>query len=812
MPIVGKRPSENKKASGSRRLAARVKACLSGLVAAALVSQVTLALAQASAAQGGAAQAAPQISTEAAPGGPARPANLNSTSVPGAVTRTPTTADAGTVLPNGQRRYSTSFKQLGVLYPPQLQGVNGTVGVPFSVRSDEVVTAARLHLNYSYSPALITNLSHLKVMVNGQVAATVPLPKEQAGMPVSRDIDLEPRLITDFNQLGIQFVGHYTMQCEDPMNTSLWANLGIDSSLDLTVSTLPISTDLSSLPLPFFDRRDVRRLELPFVFGAAPANGTLEAAGIVSSYFGNLAGYRGALFPAQLGQLPASGNAVVFATNDERPAGVTLPAISGPTIAIAAQPNDARSKLLLVMGRDANELKTAAKALALGQMSLSGMSAVITSLKDIEPRKPYDAPNWLPTDRAVRFGELNAQNTLNVSGYNPDVIRINLRVPPDLFTWRSGGVPVDLRYRYTPRPLADKSTLNVSINENFVTSLRIPTYSAGTLNLGALSSSALGSDGTALKTTRLDLPVSMLGANSQLQFHYYYDYVKNGACRDVLLDNVRGAIDPNSTIDLSDLPHYHAMPDLAAFVNSGFPFTRMADLSQTAAILPDTPGASDLSGYLALMGRMGESTGYPVLGVTVGRAGDAKSFSDKDLLVIGTPSNQSLFQSWANAMPFSASGEARSFNLSDFTFGLLDWWHGADDRVQLPKAAQMTLSSGGSDSVLTGFESPLNGGRSVVAMVASNGDTMGDMLTALQDADLVKQFQGALAVVHARNVSSIASGKAYYVGSLPIYAHVRWALSAHPALLAIAALLVALILAAVIYRTLRSIAARRLKK
>ncbi|SDV47841.1 cellulose biosynthesis cyclic di-GMP-binding regulatory protein BcsB [Chitinasiproducens palmae] len=817
--VVNKAPARGQAHASSNTRARRWRAGLLGgfyaCLAAALVGQAQIALAQ-PAGVTSTTQPVGASGNDIGGGGPAAAGQL-ATPVPAVggsrtgIERTPTTADPGTVLSDGQRRYALSFRQLGLLYPPQLRGVQGTVGVPFSVRADEVVTAARLHLVYSYSPALITNLSHLKVTVNGQVAATVPLPKEQAGMLLTRDIPLEPRLITDFNQLGVEFVGHYTMQCEDPMHSSLWANLGTDSSLELTVSSLPVANDLSTLPQPFFDRRDVRRLELPFVFGATPGNATLEAAGIVASYFGRLAGYRGALFPAASNQAPATGNAIVFATNDDRPAGLTLPAIAGPTLAVVPQPNDPRAKLLLVLGRDAAELKTAAKALALGQISLTGTSTVITGLKEVPERKPYDAPNWLPTDRPVRFGEINNEAALNVTGYNPDLIRLNLRVPPDLFSWRSGGVPVTLLYRYTPRPTADKSTLNVSINENFVTSLRIPTYAAGGINLAALTNT-LSSDGTALRRVGLELPPYLLGANSQLQFHYYYDYVKNGACRDVLLDNVRGAIDPASTIDLSGLPHYAALPDLAGFSNSGFPFTRLADLSESAVLLPDTPTANDIAMYLALMGRMGESTGYPATNVSVGRAADAKNFADKDLLVLGSPNNQALFQTWANAMPFSANGDSRTFDVSQFAFGLLDWWHGENRNSNLPRNARLSLTGGGGDAVLMGFESPLKSGRSVVAIASSTADTQASMLNALLDADLVKQIQGALAVVRDRNVSSIASGETYYVGSLPIYAHLRWALSAHPTLLAIAALIVALLLAALLYRALRAVAARRLKK
>ncbi|MGI4813204.1 MAG: cellulose biosynthesis cyclic di-GMP-binding regulatory protein BcsB [Janthinobacterium lividum] len=726
-------------------------------------------------------------------------------------TRVPTTSDQGEPLPNGGRRYTLNFRQLGSLYPLELRGVDGTIGVPFSVRSDEVVTGARLHLNYSYSPALITNMSHLKISVNGEVAATVPLAKEQAGILLSRDIPIEPRLITDFNQLNVQLIGHYTMECEDPLNSTLWANVGNDSSLELTVAPLPTGNDLASLPLPFFDRRDVRRLELPFVFGAAPSQQTLEAAGIVSSWLGSLAGYRGALFPALLSQAPQTGNAVVFATSDERPAGLTLPPIQGPSLSVVNNPADPRGKLLLVMGRDTHELKTAAMALGIGQSALSGQSAVIGSLTDVKAREPYDAPAWVRSDRPVRFGELADQKDLNVSGYNPDLVRVNLRMPPDLFAWRSNGIPIDLLYRYTPRPSADKSTLNISVNNNFVTSLRIPTYAAGSLMPSALSNT-LAADGSAAREAKIRIQPFLLPSTSQLQFHYYYDYVKNGACKDVLLDNVRGAIDPDSTIDLSSFAHYMALPDLAAFSNSGFPFTRMADLSQSAVILPDAPRAADISLYLALMGRMGGSTGYPVTGVSVGRATDAHNFADKDLLVIGAPENQALFHDWAKSMPFSSNAGGSSIDLSDLAFRVYDWWHGDRGMERAPRSATLSLTSQMSDAVIMGFQSPLNSSRSVVALAGSGPQNMSDLLSALMDAELVGQIQGGLTVVHGRSVSSIASGNAYYVGSLPPLTYLRWMMSVHPLLLVLCALVVALIIAMVLFRLLRGIAAKRLQK
>jgi hypothetical protein len=721
----------------------------------------------------------------------------------------PTTADSGTLV-SGGRRQTLTFEQLGALDPLQLRGVDSLNGVPFSVRADEVVTGATLHLIYSYSPSLLSNLSHLKVLVNGEVAATLPLPREQAGMLVARDVPLEPRLITEFNNLNVQLIGHYTQGCEDPANTALWATVSNASTLDLTFGSLATKPDLGALPLPFFDRRDIRRLELPFVFAAKPGVQTAEAAGIVASWFGAAARYRGALFPAQFDNAPLSGNAVVFATNDERPAGVTLPTIVGPMLAIVERDAPARGKLLLVLGRDGNELKIAATALTLGETALSGSTQTITHVDTPRPRVPYDAPRWLPTDRPVRFGELTPARDLSVSGYNSDVVRVNLRVAPDLFTWRTKGVPVDLHYRYTVRPAPDRSTLNVSVDNTFVQALRIPAQSSSMLDLGRYLNRMLP-DRTAPASREIYIPPHLLASQAQLRFHFYYDMPKTGECQGQVLDNVRGEIDPDSTIDLSSFPHYMALPDLAAFANSGFPFTRMADLSQTAVILPAQPNPSDYSLFLMVMGRMGASTGYPVTGVTVATANDIARQEDKDLLVLGGPGQQPLLTTWENSMPFSSSDDARRWPLSNASFRISNWWHSDRGGVRTAGRADLSLVSASGDAILTGFESPLRAGRSVVALIGAAGQSDTDLANALLEPGLVREIQGGLTVVRGRTLEVVSNGEVYYVGRLSPIEYMRWALSVHPLLLMFGGLIAALIIAAFFYRLLRAVAARRLQ-
>ncbi|CAN7656622.1 cellulose biosynthesis cyclic di-GMP-binding regulatory protein BcsB [Acidovorax sp. Leaf78] len=715
----------------------------------------------------------------------------------------------------GVRVQRNSFKDLGALFPLQLRGVDGTSGVAFSVRNDEVVTGAKLKLNYSYSPALLTNLSHIKVMVNEQVAATIPVTTQQAGENLQREITIPPRLITEFNRLNLQLIGHYTMECEDPLHSSLWANIGNDSVLELTVAPVAQTNDLALLPQPFFDRRDVRPLELPIVFNAAPNTAALQAAGTMSSWFGALAGFRGAKFPSLVGELPARGNAVVMvAGRAQVPAGLSLPDIQGPTVAVVSHPADRNGKLLLVMGRDDAELATAAKALAVGSSALSGSVARITDVTELKPRKPYDAPHWLANDRPVKFGELVEAPTLNVTGYSPDLIRVNFFLPPDLFAWRQKGIPVDLRYRYTPRPNADKSTLNINVNQQFLRSL--PLRSATHEEPGALDrllTKVMPLSETGPEREKFHIPLFKLPSQSQLQLHYYYDVVKQGACKDVPLDNVRGSVEADSTIDISGFKHFIAMPDLAAFGNAGFPFTRMADLSDTAVVMPDKPGLAEYGTYLGLMGIMGRVTGHPAMGVTVAQAQQVDKLSDKDLLVISSGGgNQPLLKQWASSIPAALQGETKSFQLADVAHRLMRWWGFEDEAGVQTRRNQVAFSSSSTDAFIAGFESPLKSGRSVVLVASNQPAGLSQVVDALLDADALTQVQGSTTVIRGKQVDSLLAEKNYYVGQLGPVLYAQWFLSRNPLLLILLGVSAAVLVAIVMYLSLRARARARLKQ
>ncbi|MFZ6678244.1 UDP-forming cellulose synthase catalytic subunit [Undibacterium sp. Tian12W] len=708
----------------------------------------------------------------------------------------------------GQKTYNISLKDMiGVSSSVELRGTEGERSFPFTVRSDEVITAAKVKYGIAYSPALLPDLSHIQVLVNNELVSVVPLPRETSKGIVREDV-IDPRFFADFNQLSFKLIGHYTRDCEDPYHSSLWAKLSHTTNLELTVSPLTLANDLGMLPAPFFDRRDNKLLELPFILPATPSLEVLRNAGVVASWFGHLSSYRGARFPIEANTLPR-GNAVLFATANEAPAGITLPAISGPTLAIMANPSNPKAKLLLVLGRDVNELKIAVQALTMGQMAMSGESAVIKNLKEIDPRKAYDAPKWLPTDRPVKFGELAAPPALKVNGLTPDLIRVNLRVAPDLFTWQKEGVPIDLRYRFTPRPTVDKSTLNIGINDEFVRSLPL---SGGQVDKGKIKESVMlfFKDGQRYAQDEIQVPTFRIGAENQLQFHFFYDYPKQGACKDVYLDNVRSAIDPDSTIDFSNMPHYAAMPNLAYMANAGFPFTRMADLAQTAIVMPDRPNAQEMELFLNVMGRMGESTGYPVLNSTLIRSADVEKHSDKDFLLLGASGNLPLLKQWSKYMPMSMDENGNRLQLPTGFLRLVTRWAGRDLDTMERHAGEMLAKTGNAFGAMMQFESPLSSGHSVIVMTSGDSASLADLTAGLNKADLRSKFQGDLVLIKGDRIANAQIGETYYAGSLPWWTWLKWHLSTQPFIMIIFLMLASLIAATMLFRFLRKKAASRL--
>ncbi|CAM2167017.1 Cyclic di-GMP-binding protein [Burkholderia latens] len=696
------------------------------------------------------------------------------------------------------------FASLGAFDPVHLRGADDARTINAGVRLDRVVTGARLRLTYAYSPSLVFPMSHLKVSVNGEVVATVPFDAPRAGRMVTQDIPIDPRYFSDYNQIGLRLIAHYTLDhCEDPSNSALWADVSPTSELILDEAPVRLPNDLALLPAPFFDRRDNGLLRLPFVLPASPDSATLRSAGVLASWFGAQADYRQARFPVAA-TFPADDQAVVVGTAATLPAGLALPSINGPLLAVTDNPAAPGRKLLIVTGRTAAEVDDAVATLVLGRAALSGPAATVAHVDLGAPRKPYDAPRWLPVNRPIAFRELVADpRELEVRGTSPDAIRLNLRVPADLHSWNGSGVPITLRYRYTAPTVQDNSTLAVEINDQLVKSYRLgPAHAEDARGRMQLPLLAVPEGRV---TSDVDIPAFRVGSGNQLQFRFTLDSQKTGLCSSTATEPQRAAIDPDSTIDFSHFVHYAQLPNLAFFANSGFPFTRFADLSQTAVVVPDRPSPQELEAYLTMLGHMGQWTGFPALRVQVARPGDVAALEGrKDLLVIdGSPASP-LLSRWRTALPLSIDQQGGA-GATRVAFSVKERWRNgvgmADGGAHIEQTGQL--------AALAGFELPGSHGRSVVALTATDQARLADLLDVFEKPGLVSQLQGDLALVRPGQVDSLRVGEPYVVGFVPWYARVWTHAARHPVVLGVVGVVAGLLLALGVFSVLQRIAARR---
>jgi len=639
-----------------------------------------------------------------------------------------------------------------------LRGVDATHTVYFSVPRNQMVKSATMKLRYQFSPGLLQGLSHLNVSLNGTLVATLAVPPASnagdQGGALTSTVSLPPELLVHDNRLSFEFIGHYAASCEDPSNSTLWSHIDSASTIELAGSQLPLANDLSVLPLPFYDTGVNPHPTVPIVFLSQPSPKAMQAAGVIASWFGILNGVRPVRFPVSVGTIPA-GNAIVVAENAALiPASLGVTGLSGPTVALRANPSDPTSSVLLVTGTVPDDVLTAAIGLVQHGDTWQGPQASVLSLVLPAARSPDDAPRWLSTDkdRTLNIGQMtssgNPPGDLQGDGSVP--LSLTFRLPPDLDFGDQRNLPFHLSYRYNGVPLAAGSTLQVYVNGAFVSSTPMPH----------------SDNASAVLETAIPIPVVDLRPFSNtIVLKFMFRIASGGHCAAAPALNLQGAILKDSYLDISGIRHSAVLPNLALFANAGFPFTRKADLADTVAVLPDQPSPAELEMFLTLMGHFGAQTGYPALNVTVTNAAGMVADGSKDYLAMGTANDQPTLRLLDASLPVGV--EASGLHIRD-TRGFFDraaWWRSG--RAAGKQTGQLATGGGLPDALMEGIEWPAGSNRSVVVLVARDAAAIPDLLSAFLDKSQSPEIAQSVSVLHDAQFTSYRMGKdAYEVGEI----------------------------------------------
>ncbi|RUO35775.1 cellulose biosynthesis cyclic di-GMP-binding regulatory protein BcsB [Aliidiomarina sanyensis] len=700
-------------------------------------------------------------------------------------------------LPQSTHRYT--FRELGGDQPLLIDGMSNRLTLGFGSRMDQLVQGGTLYLNYTYSPTLLEDISQFRVRLNGELIRAVQLTSDGASERQQIRMELPAEYFDLYNELEFELLAEARgMQCS-VVAPQAWLEFLGDSRLELTRQHLVVANDLSWFPEPFVDQRDFSRVNLHYLVPDQLSTHHVAAAGILSSYFGNIANWRGLQthvyrYPEHQEDIHEvrawpEHHAIVLMTNEQRPwLFRDLPAITTPTIRMVTNPVNQAYKMLLVQAPDAAGLIKAVQGLVENPVGMSGPELRVNQVR-VERRAPYSAPRWISTQRPVRLAELvEFQSELQRSGYAGEPIGMNLRLPPDLFTWQRQGIPMDLRFRYTPPVAADESRMSVFVNDEFIKGYTLTERGFGgdhqRLRVPLLASNPF------VEST-IQIPAFKLGAVNRLDFRFSFSAVSE-ECRTRPLGNTVAAIDGDSQIDLRGYQHYTEMPNLHLFVKTGYPFSRQDDLANTILVIESSPSDTEFNATMTALGLIGASTGHHGSLLSVSTVAELPQRTEKDLLIVG-------------------GGALREF-LERFGRDSLDRQlrhHGLAGSQSLLFSPQEDIQISGPSAALVSFESPLARQATVVALTANQDEFLSQVDALLRSPERNTAVRGFMSVLTPGSERHLRTYETYYVGELRLWTRLHFHLARYPVVVSVITLLALITLVLVLYWFLAGIARRR---
>jgi cellulose synthase (UDP-forming) len=382
-------------------------------------------------------------------------------------------------------------------------------------------------------------------------------------------------------------------------------------------------------------------------------------------------------------------------------------------------------------------------------------------------------------------------------------LNVYFRIPPDIYYGATANsdrsnAALYLAYRYNSVPIGPTSSMQVRINDAFLGSVPL----------------APGQQISQTTQTLVPIPiVNLRPFSNSLSFDFTFQLRRKDRCEDTTPISMQGSILRDSYIDLRGYPHWAAMPNLEIFANAGFPFTRVADLSETTVVLPPTPTEQEIETFVTLMGHFSRQTGFPALRVTVDGPDALHDGAHSDFLVIGSGDDQPGFGKLAAHLPVElSSGEVVVHDPQGFFAPLHghQWWK--LESGEHTESGEL-VAGGTPDAIIEGIESPFDivGNRSVVVIHLKDATAFEPFIDTFLKVQQASDVSGTVSVLHGTEFQSFRIGSTvYHVGALPWLMKVTLWLTQLPWLVAVIVIVLAFLVAVWSRQWLRARARQRL--
>jgi len=631
-----------------------------------------------------------------------------------------------------------------------------TVFVPQSARFQP--KSYGLRLRFTNSIALLSERSVLRVVMNDVIVAQYYLDRTNPMREVDLDIPLNI-VKTGFNRMQFIVAQHYTYKCEDPSAPELYTEINPDQSyLTTTGEWKPVTERLSFLRW-WVDEK----LWIPYQFNICmPSSGAMTdlhlAWGAIATQGIALALNNQPFRVSSATALrPGMDNIVIGTMNELSPflTATEVGTINGSFLAIKTLPGDPTHCMIILSGR--NEQEVSQTALALGMVNFplpDSKYAIVDQMTLPDASYIRNAPVRVPG--IYSFRQLGYK-TSTIKGWNTGTYALKVYMPGDISKDDDSNVELRLHFVYGAGCRKD-SSFNIFINNQFQTAIRLKEI-----------------EGELHSDHRVYLPMQAFqpGLNEISLTPKMVPLVSN-QCEILQDENLQFTMYDDSSFVFPKAMRKARLPNLGLFSQTAFPYSAPPDGVETAIFVAGKEVETVCAAW-TLMGKMSQISGALLFRTEISQK---LPRSRKSLIAVG-PRDEippellakapvSPLQVGKMRYVVSTSPKPEKFATSSIE-EFLQKMRGQSsirNEPEPPSTVEMNMTADLIDDVVAAqFESPFHTGYPVTLFTAWDADNLLAGMNMLQEREFWDNLAGDLAVWSTRP-DSLAVAK---VGSDFIY-------------------------------------------
>lgn len=704
------------------------------------------------------------------------------------------------------------------------------------------VNQASFTFSYSHSSSLIKNKSRLVFSLDGKPLAQAALdplsPRGDITVPISGRL-----LASGYHPFTFSAAQHSVEDnCEDPAAPELWTWVELsDAFIDFDFTLKPVPSRISAASDFLFDPKNPSAPSVNLIF--QDNDQYLKAAGLAAAGIALRYDYRMVDFASSNSIQSGVDNVIIgdekflrstnaleyFSANSDNSNNTTNSVenseqvIKGPSLMLFSLKDDIYHSLIVITGRNPDEVLVAAKAFSLISLPLPDSS--VTQIKDIQIPQidPYTLKNGIEPGKTFRLSNLGFK-THTFEGISPIPKGFSFRLPSDTHLSPNSQAVLSLNMAYGAS-MREDSVLNIQLNDQFVAAVPCK-----------------DTDGGTYRNYKVGLLLSSMRAGyNKLTISPQLTPLITEQCTMIQTGNLRLTVFEDSTFTAPSVDNWIEMPNLKAFMSDAFPFGRLADMRETVMLLPDGKKSS-VAAALNLIAIASQKIGFPPLGLewrknlmanTNLNAGvPDKEMLDKDIIVVSEVSAIPENISSAAPLNLSPSGavsyphlirpkgyeqsEGKGFfsNLIPRKGSQISDISVVDSKIVVTRFEPLITKD---KAVLMQFQSPFDRKRSVVMLTAGNENDMTSISRVLWRPEVQAACSGDTALINLTQTEnkefqtiSLKLGSSYYLGGLTPLPFMEYYANTYPLWFIGVVILVCLSMALILYQMIKIRRKRRL--